>query len=554
MGPFRRFAPAVAAATLLAGLSGGTAAAGHDVDLQILALDDFHSALLPSAGPDGQVVDDTGAIVPAGGAAYLATHLAALRAGHRDSLTVSTGDNIGSTAPLSAVFGERPAIGFLRAAGVGLSAAGNHDFDDGPGALARFQREGFPYLSANVTRDGAPVLAPYAVRRFGGVPVGFVGATTSTTPALDLKPSGIAGLAFGAEVPAVNRAVAALRRRGVHAIVLLLHEGDTAAPDARPNSCTVTAPGNAGRIARQVDADVDVVLSGHTHQQYVCTVPGPDGRPRLFTQPASFGTEVTEVDLRLDRRTGDVVRGAARAANHVVTRTVRPDPATTASLARWQRRLAPVLAAPVGSATAAIPALPGPTAEIPAGELVADSEVAAFHGRAQLALVDPHLVTGGLPAGTVSYGTARAVQAGGTDLGLVTLTGAQLRQVLEQQFRSGQEVILQPSSELHVTVDRGRPPGQRVTAVTVAGRPLDDAAPYRVAASYFLLRGLDGFAAFTAGSGRTVGPPDVTSFLAYVGAHSPLSPPPAGRITVVAELPGTAIFPSFTADSSRGGR
>ncbi|WP_030173473.1 bifunctional metallophosphatase/5'-nucleotidase [Spirillospora albida] len=549
---------ACAAATIAAaGLAAPPAAAGPapTTPVRLLALNDFHGNLEPPSGSSGTAVDESGATVPAGGAAYIAAHLKALR--NRNTLTVAQGDLIGASPLISAAYHDEPTVQFLGDIGVTASAVGNHEFDEGLGELKRIQHGGchpvdgcspagkwrgakFDYLSANVLHEatGRPVMKPWTIRRVNGARIGIIGVVTKTTPTI-VTPDGVKGLTFQDEVEAANRSARELRRRGVRAMVLLVHEGDQVKPGSKPDECG-TVPGVGTAIAQKADPDIDVVLSGHTHQQYVCSVQGPDGRPRLYSSGSSFGRVITKVDFRVDRRTGDIVRSTLAGDNRVVTRDVRPHRPTEKFVQRWKDRVAPVANRPVGKITADITRKPSPAGETALGDLVADAQLASMRDRgAQVALMNPggvrtdlvHKASGSEGDGVVTYGEAFAVQPFSNIVGVASLTGERLDALLEQQWTSAGEKILQPSANLRFTIDRSRPVGDRVSAITVDGAPVDPAATYKVAANNFLLGGGDGFTVFTDDKNPVLGPIDLDGFVAYLTAQGTVSPPPLNRIS-----------------------
>ena len=552
---------AAVAAAVAAGAHPAAAGPAPTASVRLLSLNDFHGNLEPPSGSSGTAVDENGVSVPAGGAAYVATHLK--RLADRNTLTVAQGDLIGASPLISAAYHDEPSVEFLGRVGVTASAVGNHEFDEGYRELLRIQNggchpedgcspegtwkgAGFDYLAANVLKKkgkgkggpAKPILKPWTVRKINGVRIGFIGVVTKTTPSI-VSADGIKGLTFDDEVAAANRAAKELKRRGVRSIVLLVHEGDQAPDGQRPDACGVE-PGAGTRIARDADPEIDVVLAGHTHQQYVCSVPDPAGRPRLYSSGSSFGRVISQIDFTVDRRTGDVIRSSLKGDNHVVTRDVPPDPATERFVQTWKDRVAEIANRPVGKITADLTRTPSPAGETALGDVIADAQLAAMkeHG-AQIALMNPGGVRADLPYtasgsegdGVVTYGEAFAVQPFNNVMGVVSLTGAQLDALLEQQWTESGEKILQPSSTLRFTIDRSRPVGDRVSDITVDGRPVDPAATYRVAANNFLLGGGDGFTVFTEGTDQVLGPIDLDAFIAYLGANSPIAPPALDRIS-----------------------
>ncbi|WP_405429116.1 bifunctional metallophosphatase/5'-nucleotidase [Micromonospora sp. NBC_00617] len=529
------------------------------VDVTLLALNDFHGNLEPPSGSSGTIAGQT-----AGGVEYLATHLAELRAAakKKNTITVAAGDLIGASPLLSAAFHDEPTIEALSMAGLDYASVGNHEFDEGAAELLRIQNggchpvdgcadgtpyrgAGFKYLSANAfkTATGKPLMAPYAIHKVQGVKVGFIGMTLEGTPQI-VSQQGVAGLTFADEAETANRYARELRRKGVETIVVLLHEGGAQAATGGINDC-VGLTGPIVDIANRMDPSIDVVVSGHTHQAYNCNING-----KLVTSASSFGRLVTDIDLKIDRRSGDVISAAAN--NVVVTRDVAKDPKQTALIDRYKTVLGPVADRQVGETTTAITktqeTLFGTTlGESPLGNLIADAQLAATDDEqnAVAAFMNPGGVRADLNAGPVTYEEAFTVQPFANNLVTLDLTGAQLYCVLEQQFVTGR--TLYPSSTVGYVVDPAGTTGTvadpcagtRVVrgSLTIGGTAVDTAATYRVTVNNFLAGGGDGFSALTGGTNLVTGLIDLDAFVAYLTAKSPVSAPTLDRIRTTAEVP-----------------
>lgn len=525
------------------------------VSVRVMSINDLHGNLEPPSGSSGRVTLADGTTVDAGGAAYLATHVRRLAADAPHSLLLSTGDNIGASPLASALFHDEPTIDVLNAMGVKASVVGNHEFDEGYAELRRIERGGchptdgcqfeksfggadFPYLGANVTRtNGLPALLPFTVQVRGGVPIGIIGVTLRDLPDVVL-PSAVQGLRFGDEVTAINRTSALLQRFGVKAQVVLLHQGDETTGQGGPEACNLGAETLARTIATRATSRVDAVFAGHTHQAEDCTVTDPSGQPRPLVQGLSFGRLVSVVDLTLSTRSRDVIRSATTARNEVVTRDVPPDPEVGAIVAKAVQEAAPLADRPVGSTTEPLLGRGSTAPEKPLGDVIADAQLAATEANGvQVAITNPGGIRADLDAGPVTYGEAFTVQPFANIMQTLTLTGAQLKQVLEEQRKEGvaasSTTWLQVSSTLHYTWTTGAAYGSRVSDLTVAGKPVDPSARYRVSVNNFLAAGGDGFTTFTAGTDVTGGPIDLDAFVAYLQAHPNLSAPPADRIRVV---------------------
>ncbi|WP_326945287.1 bifunctional metallophosphatase/5'-nucleotidase [Amycolatopsis sp. NBC_01307] len=528
-------------------------------DVRIITFNDFHGNLEPPSGSSGRVTQSDGTTVDAGGAAYLATHVKQLRAQVRNSLVFSAGDNVGASPVVSALFHDEPTIDFLNQIGVSASVVGNHEFDEGYKELQRMQFGGcnptdgcqfdkkfkgadFPFLGSNVYfTNGLPALLPFTVKFEGGVPIGVIGATLKDLPTV-VTPEAIKGLKFGDEVEAINRTANLLDFLGVKSQVVLLHQGDSTEIEG-PNDCRVL-PGPATAIAKAVTPKVDAIFTGHSHQQYNCVINDPAGQPRTVIQGASFGRLLSVVDLKINLKTRDVVRSATQAHNEIVTRTVTPDPAVSALVADAKAKSAPIANKPVGTITADLPAAGNAAGESSLGDVIADAQLAGTQSNnAVIAITNP----GGIRAdltykssannegdGVVTYGEAFTVQPFANIMQTITLTGANLKNVLEQQWAPGvNPKFLQISSSLHYSYSAAAPQGSRISNITVNGTPVDPAATFRVSVNNFLAAGGDGFTEFTKGTNLAGGPVDLDALIAYLGAHPNLAPPAADRITLL---------------------
>ncbi|MEJ2852838.1 MULTISPECIES: bifunctional metallophosphatase/5'-nucleotidase [unclassified Saccharothrix] len=540
--------------------------APRTVDVRLIGINDLHGNIEPPSGSSGRVTLSDGTQVTAGGAAYNATHIKNLQAQVRNSVIVGQGDLIGASPIVSALFHDEPTIEVLNSVGMDTTAAGNHEFDEGYQELLRMQRGGchpvdgcqfretydganFPILGANVTlaKNGMPALPPFWVEFRDGVPIGFIGMPLKDVPIL-VDPNGIKELKFGDEIAAADRYAKLLDWLGVKTIVLLIHQGDNT-QGGGPDDCKLGATKGPGQvIAESVSPKIDAVFSGHSHQHYNCTVTDPAGNPRPFIEGLAFGRELSVVDLKIDKRSRDVIRSETKARNHVVTRDVAADPEIQAIIDLAKSKSGPIANRPIGTIGADIVRAANPAGEMPLGYLIADSQLEATKGNgAVLALMNPGGVRADLtfassPAGegdgVVTYGEAFTVQPFGNILQTVTLTGTQIKAALEQQWQvvngATRQIVLQPSSGLTYTWSAGAPLGSKVSNIVLNGAPLDPAANYRVTINSFLQGGGDGFSTFTGGTNITGGGIDLDAFTGYLAAHPGVTAPALGRITTVA--------------------
>jgi 5'-nucleotidase len=376
------------------------------------------------------------------------------------------------------------------------------------------------------------LLPPHVVKRVGGVAIGFIGVVLREAPSI-LRRDAAAGLSFQDEAEAVHRSVLALQAEGVHAVVVLLHQGGR---QRRRDGPTPPEPGGVSgpvvELVARLDPEVDVVLSGHTHQFTNAYLPAAGGKPVLVTQAYAEGTAYARVDLSIDPRTQDVVGSTAAIqtawADEGPGRT--PDPAAAALQAAAEARVAPLVGEVLGTAAVALTASRGGAGESALGDLVADAQLAAFPG-AQVALTNPGGLRAQLPEGPITRGRVLEIQPFANRLVALTLTGAQLQAVLERQWAGRRSPCVLQASGLSYRWSGSARPGHRIAEVRVGGAPLDLEARYRIVVNEYLAGGGDGFGGLAHGKDRQPGPTDQEALAAYVEArHGPLGRPAGGRI------------------------
>jgi 5'-nucleotidase len=608
---FVRPRPLVGAAVVgLAAIAGLTATSGTAqaynplvMDVQILSFNDFHGNLEPPTGSSGRLVTGhqldasgkavditTDSLTPpgVGGVEYLATHLKEARQGHRNTVTVAAGDLIGASPLLSAAFHDEPTIEAMNALGLDVSAVGNHEFDegykelqrmadggcldDGPNgannqnscALHRFRGADFPYLAANVKYAGTnkTILPPYSIENINGARIGFIGMTLKDTPSI-VTASGVAGLEFTDEVATANALVPELRRKGVNAIVVLIHQGGSPGqqtwygPDNKPytvNPSYDAACENGSQlapdspiipIAKGLDPAIDMVVSGHTHQPYVCDIKDPAGQDRLVTSASSFGRLFTETNLQYDRLSRDIVRASVQGSNMLVTRNVAKDPAQTKIITDYNAAIAPIASKVIGHINADVTRATNPAGESALGDLIADAQlndpsVVGSFSKPVIAFMNP----GGIRAdlsyaaskwgeapGDVTFEEAFTVQPFNNYLVSMDLKGSDIYALLTQQVTGANsgtgKKTLQISAGFTYTMT---PTGPVDGSVALNGTPIDKSATYRIVANNFLSDGGDNFAAFKNGTNKYFGGLDIDGFASYLPTVSPYTPPAPSRI------------------------
>jgi 5'-nucleotidase len=512
---------------------GGASAPSAPIVVRIAAIGDLHGHLRP---PPERLSSPDGSRVAAGGVARLGTMIQRMRAQGPHFAFVSAGDLIGASPLISAWFDDEPVIEAMNLMGLDFNGIGNHEFDSGVRHLRRLLNGGcpeggcrsglayggarFPVLAANVIEraTGKPLFAPYAVREFDGVKVAFIGVTLRATPVI-LSPGTVEGLEFRDEAETVNALVPGLKGQGIEAIVVLMHQGGYT--KGSYNEC-VDFSGPAIGIVERMDPAIDVVVSGHTHQAYNCRVGG-----RLVTSAGPYGRLVTDIELRLDRGSRDVV--SATAANRVVAPELPEDAAQVALVARYAALAAPAERV-VGRVAATISRRISPDGESAMGKLIADAQLEATKDAgAVVALMNPGGVRGPFEHagdGSITYADIYAAYPFDNTLVTITLTGAQIQRLLEQQLGRGSGTTLQVSRGFGFTWDPRRPAGQRVVPGSLAlhGKALDPGAPYRVTVNSFNWSGGDGLTVLREGRDVVRGGLARDALESYVSRNTPLPP------------------------------
>jgi 5'-nucleotidase len=518
----------------------------------------------------------------------------------RKQVSVIAGDNIGASPLVDGLFFGEPSTIVTNLMGADFASVGNHEFDKGSAELLRIQEGGcradvgctaapyalkrnqtsqtypgadFQYLSANVVRDdnGRTLFPAYGIKRVKAdsgraIHVGIIGEVLEATPTI-VTPTGVAGLTFVDEADAANKAVAQLQRRGVDTNILVVHQGGFQQGAASLNGCAGNLAGSdIAAIAERLDPSIKVIVSAHTHAEYRCTITTPDGVTRLVTSASSFGRILTDLTLTIDDESGELV--AASAENSIVRNSSNPrtsaadvplldlpkDDRVAAVVQQYVTASAPLANQIIGKVGADILNTPNPRGEIPSGDVIADAQLVATQpaalGGAQIAFMNPGGIRGGAtngflftPSGAeapgeVTYGEAFTIQPFGNSLVTKTMTGAQIRDLLEQQFPGcgGQTTqrILQISAGFSYEIDpAGASCAARIGAITLSGAPVpDDGTTYRVTMNNFLAAGGDGFTVFNQGTDALGGAQDIDALVAYFGSFLPdvVPQPPVDRI------------------------
>ena len=511
-------------------------------DVQLLGVNDFHGNLKPTSRRDqpGKTL---------GGAAYLDAYLDRYEAQNPErTIRVHAGDMVGASPLISGYFHDEPTIYATNEMGFDVGTLGNHEFDEGGEEMLRLINGGqrndglqfkdgvdgepvntsdpnysgaeYPYVAANtVYKDsGKTVLPPYKVVKRDGVNVGFIGVTTLETPRI-VVPDAVAPFDYPDISETVNKYAKDLQAQGVQSIVVLAHAGGLyQSPEV--------ATGEIIDETRQMSGAVDVVIAGHSHSFLNNRVDG-----KLVVEAYSFGTAFDKVNMKIDRKTRDVVGSSAEVVD-TDNAGIAPDPATAALVKEYDERITPIAQRVVGEAAETITRTNNAAGESPLGQLIADAQ--REYAGTQIAFMNPGGIRADIQAGPVTYEEIFSVQPFDNQVAKMELTGDQIYRLLEQQFPPAQTSgnrILQVSG-IRFSYDSTQPVGQRIREVRVVAEDgsatdLDRAATYTVAANSFLATGGDGFTVFKEGQNvQTVGG-DLDALEARIESLSQSGPFPA---------------------------
>ena len=551
--------------------------------INILAFNDFHGNLEPPKRfIEAEDPTDTNKSVriPVGGVSYFADAINKLRAQYPNNAVVSAGDLISASPLTSSLFLDEPTIETMNEIKIDFNAVGNHEFDRGTDELRRLQNGGcqqytttkpcqinkdfagakFNFLAANVSLKADPkrtLFPAYKIKRYGNIPVAFIGLTLEATPTI-VSAAGIKDVDFHDEAETVNSLIPELKKQGVEAIVVVVHEG--VAPSTKFNAKTCAGlSGPLTGILDRLDTAVDVVVSGHTHQSYICdySTLNPQ-KPFLLTSAGQYGTAITNIKLELDGKTGDVIKKDAQQvpiqseAYTSGTTTVNltnlyekfnKTPSIEAILDKYRQAVTTISARIVGTTTTVINRNAAESGETALGNLIADAQQAAAltasNQGSDFTLMNPGGVRADLQTNSnnqITFGDVFAVQPFGNSIVTLSLTGQQIRELLEQQWsgaNANRPRILQPSKELSYAYKKDATAVPRATQIMISGQALMDSKSYRVTVNSFIADGGDNFTVLTKGTNRVGGGQDIDALEKYINQNSPVQAPETNRIKVI---------------------
>ncbi|RUR13666.1 bifunctional UDP-sugar hydrolase/5'-nucleotidase [Legionella sp. km772] len=483
------------------------------IRLKIVGINDFH----------GQI--STGRLegkAEVGGATVLASYLKEAQSSMAENTIITImGDLVGASPPASALLHDEPTILFINSLGNNhctsqermnpecniVATLGNHEFDKGQQALldliygagkppinnwypmAEYQGAAYPYISANIlnAETNKPMFPPYIIKQVHGIPIAFIGAIVKNTPEMSF-PAHIKGLKFIDEAEAINSYLPEIKAQGVNIIIVLIHEGGEQKPYEGPTQQDTEVHGAIKEIIYRLNDEVDVVMAGHTHQFMNAFLPNHHGKQVLVTQANSYSSSYAEVSLDVDEKNHHLVKKEARIITTFANQWpgTTPDPQTQYLVDLAENKVAPIIQEPIGSAYYPLLRKQNAAGESNLGNLVADAFKKAMN--ADLAVHNIHGLRADIPAGAITKGAVYSALPFANTVVLVSLTGQDIYDLLEQQWQGSYPNMLQISG-ITYTYDTKQPLGKRIQGIELFNGPLLREKVYTIATTDFFANG-----------------------------------------------------------------
>lgn len=484
-----------------------------EIDIKILGLNDFHGQI--SAGRTSQ--DE-----PVGSAAILSTYLQQSQIGYENKTIIAfMGDQIGASGPSSGLLHDEPTILFINALGNShcsivyrlnpecnlVATVGNHEFDRGQQALyellygtakpptdnwiplAYYPGSAYANISANIidANTQKPLFPPYVIKQVDGVPIAFIGAILRNASDM-MFPANAEGLEFIDEAQAINHYIPEIKSLGAKSIVVLLHEGGHQLPYEGPTKDSSDVEGEIKGIIRQLDDGVDVVMGGHTHQFLNAYLPNRQGHQVLVTQANSYGASFAEVTLHLNLETPNHNQASAKIITTYAQKApnILPDPYVVRLVQYAEDKVNPIIHSSVGTLSLPLLREQNGDGESNMGNFIADAFRSMMH--AEIGLTNPHGIRNDLISGDITWGDIYSVLPFSNHIVVVQLTGQDIYDLLEQQWMSAYDNMLQISGIRYVYNPKA-PIGHHVKIIYHDQQPLDKNKVYTIATTDFFASG-----------------------------------------------------------------
>ncbi|PEY30286.1 bifunctional metallophosphatase/5'-nucleotidase [Bacillus cereus] len=473
-----------------------------DVSVQILSLNDFHGQLNTTSTLHGKAV---------GRADYIAAYIQSYRNKNPNTLLVHTGDMIGGSPPISALFHDKPTMEFLNHLQFDVGTLGNHEFDKGPVTLKElisgetttqtnsFSGSSFPYICANVLNSSTqqPLFPPYTIKWVDGIPIAFIGVVTKDTPFLTMH-TNMSSVLFLDEASSINSYVHQLQKKGIHAFVILAHLGG--------NTTGGNTNGALADLANQLDTDVDIIFGGHSHSYINGNVNG-----KLLVQAYSYGKAFSNVTVTLNRKTKDITKKGATIVP-IYQHALPPDLHTKNWINSYASKIQTKVDEQLGVTEYELTRGQNAHGESKLGTLIAIAQRQSM--QADISFVNPGSIRHNLQKGKITWEDTFLIQPFGNPLIKMDLSGKEIRNALQEQWKDETRM-------LQISGIRYNWKNNLIEAISLEnGTPLQDDQIYSVVTNSFLANGGDKFMTFKAGRNRTEGPTDQEAFANYIRSIS----------------------------------
>ncbi len=486
----------------------------NNIQIQLLGVNDFHGQLNKYQSVSGTT---------AGGAEYLAAYLKKYKQENPNTLLVHAGDMVGGSPPISSQFQDEPTIEFLNLLHFDVGTPGNHELDQGVDEMKRliyggfnprtgyFQGSNTSYTSANIIdkQTSTPIFPRYVIKEIDGIKIGFIGVVTAADTNLYVTPENRKEVEITDEVSAINQTVQLLKKKGIKAIVVLAH--DSASSDQNGSN----PRGTIVDMASKIDNEVDVIFAGHSHEFANTVVAG-----KLIVQAYSYGIAFSQVNLEVDPYTKDIVKKQAKV---IITshEQIRPDKETLSLIDHYSEKLSGYFNQEIGALPEEISRDPDVNGESPMAKIIAEAEQEAMG--AEMAFVHQGEMRYNLKKGKIKIEDVYTDLPFGHRVVKLILTGAQIKEALEQQWRKDQEDDRLQTVGFTYRWDPNAPIGKRIVSMKdMKGQDLQPNKEYEVAVSDYLASGGDEFTAFEQGKMIEAGSPVAETLINYIEKKYPL--------------------------------
>jgi 5'-nucleotidase len=388
-----------------------------------------------------------------------------------------------------------------------VATVGNHEFDKGQKAMfdlmygtnnpptndwypsPSYQGATYPYISANIinAKTEKPLFPPYTIKLVNNIPVAFIGAVLKNA-ADTMLPENAEGVQFLDEAEAINHYIPEIKSKGVKIIIVLIHEGGHQIPYEGETKANTKVEGDINEIVNRLDDDVDVVMAGHTHQFLNAFIPNHNGVNILVTEANSYSASFAEVTLQVDEKSHKVIKKSAQIITTYANQWpgTMPDEQIQKLVQLAENNVEPIINSYVGTLASPLSKKQNEHGESNLGNLIADAFRIMME--TDIGLTNLHGIRDDMHAGTVTWGAVYSVQPFSNNMVAITLTGKEIYELFEEQWKGSSPNILQISG-LTYTYDLQQPIGHRVVTINHLGQPLIKEKTYTIATTNYLASG-----------------------------------------------------------------